>query len=819
MILKTLNTLFEPGDVVELRVLSKNKYKNKIGYFKDFEKLALKAAKLDSNDNANHNTYVTLNRCKPGIFARCPDELNSSSEISSATSANDIESRRWLLVDCDPDIPSGIPSNDEEHEACIEMAKRIRTDLMGLGWPDPVVADSGNGAHLLWRIDLPNDSDSLQLVTNILKALDRFYTEKDSVKIDIKNVDASRICKLHGTKVRKGFDTPEAGRPWRMSGLLHVPDEQFIVSREQLQSYADLYTCMQVPGPKKSFGPKDYRSGIEVKEWLERHHIEIAKEKEDSNGTKTYVLSTCPWDPSHTDNSAYVMQFASGAIVAKCHHNGCSGKEWIDLKKMFDNEPSAPRRDEIVRVSMQERSSTNTEFDVDSITTSLTNDADVDRLFAIHGHDLKYCREQKEWAKWNGRIWEISETVITEATRDMISLIRAQAVRQGTDKQRDLFLAYANKKESSTYKFFDTANLAAKDSRFHTSLSDFDVDPYLLNFENGVLNLKTFEFTKQETEMMLSKSVGYDYDPDARCDLFIKFLHEIFEDDEELILYIQRLMGYCLLGEIIEKCFTVFYGADGDNGKTVLLDILRAYVGSYAANARVETFLHDDHSKVGDDLAVLAGKRVITASEPEENARFAIGLLKRWSGREPITCRFLYGTDFTYVPQGHIVIAANNRPKIYEHTDAAWERVHIVPFNVKIPKNRQDKGLTKKLKAELPGIMNWAIRGLMNYYELGDLKSTDSMIQMTKDYRKNNDSVLQFFEECCEIDVDEKIVNTKIISRYKKYCSENGINPLGAKKFGEAFENIGKSSGFGCCYRDRYRIWTGIKLIMTNEYL
>ena len=807
-ILFALNTFFQPGDAVELRVLGKGKRSINSGYFRDFEKLAEAADKFDKTKN--HNIYVTINKVDAAAYARSPEKMASASEQPTTTSDDTISERRWLPIDLDPKRVSGVSSTDEEHARALAKAEIITLEMMNrFGWPAPVFADSGNGAHLLWNIKLPNRTssefaDGMILIESVIKAFAVMFND-EHVEIDTKMFNAARIIRLHGTTTRKGSDIPE--RPWRQSKILRVPEKIATVTVDQLKYLAELYAST-LSGSREPIVQQTY-GDLDVGKWLQEHNIEVYQSKPNRDGGMTYVLEQCPWNEEHTDHSAYVMQFKSGAVVAKCHHNSCREKGWGDLRRLFEPEiiihkaeKAAAEQTQAVTFSMPRDS-----FDLNSV-------GDLERLYALHPTDLKYCIETGAWMRWNGVKWKgriKDSTPVYEAMHDVLDMLVSQSADPQMDKDaKDRMQAYALKKGSSKM-FRDTIDLAESDPRFAVSILEFDQDPYILNTDNCVIDLKDFQAYDHDSDRLISKSVGYAYDEDAICPIFIKFLNEIFAGNEEIIAYLQRLIGYCLTGSMREKSFYIFWGPIGDNGKSVLTAVIRMLLGEYAATASINTFLYsrNEHS-ARDDLAALRGARVITMSEPEETARFAIGLIKNWTGRNPVTCRHLYGSLFTYIPTGKLLVETNLKPRIYERTEAAWDRVHLVPFEVTIPKEKQNKDLEQDLAEELPGILNWALDGLREYYRLDGLHPTINMRAETKQYRTENDSVKMFYDDCCTPLEHGKLSNNEMYSTYKLYCDGNGIKPLGVRKFIEALEPICKLTGGLIRRTNKGLIWFGL---------
>lgn len=212
-ILRTAQTLFEAGDVAEIRSLDGRKTMS--GYFNDFGALARQAARLDAGGS---QVYVTLNPVLPALLSRCGNRTESCPKAT--TKDDEIVRRRWLPIDLDPVRPSGISSTDDEKSAAFERAQEIKGFLAAKGWPEPLEADSGNGAHLLYRVDLPNDMESRDLVSGVLNSLDSMFSDS-TVDVDTSVSNAARIWKLYGTTARKGDDSED--RPHRRSMILRVP--------------------------------------------------------------------------------------------------------------------------------------------------------------------------------------------------------------------------------------------------------------------------------------------------------------------------------------------------------------------------------------------------------------------------------------------------------------------------------------------------------------------------------------------------------------------------------------------------------------------
>ena len=334
-VLHGVRVLFTPGQVIEVRAITDDGMAS--GYFDDPEQLAAKVDTLDGLPGMQ-GIYVTLNEVNPALLSRRANRIKTRLSKKDATTADaDILRRHWFPVDVDPVRPSGVSSTDEEHQAALDSAVRIADYLGGMGWPAPVFADSGNGAHLLYRIDLPNDDRNRDLVKRCLEVLSALFDD-DQTTVDTANHNAARIWKLYGTMSRKGDNTSD--RPHRRSRILSVPVEVEVVAEDFLDSLAAaLPSGAPDPALTRTKGPKQ---PINLASWLRDHNIIVRAEKPYQGGT-LFILDGCPFSGAHRDG-AFAIQFPSGAIYAGCHHASCGGgsQRWQELRERF--EPIADRR-------------------------------------------------------------------------------------------------------------------------------------------------------------------------------------------------------------------------------------------------------------------------------------------------------------------------------------------------------------------------------------------------------------------------------------------------------------------------------------------
>jgi hypothetical protein len=325
-----ISLLFDSNDVVEVRI-PKTRVGVVAGYFNDHALLAQAIHEADARYHAS-GVYYVLNRIAPALLGRAYNRLKERAEYTCAD--NNVLRRRWIPVDLDPVRPAGISSTDQEHTAAIERARIIAKDLSD-EWSWPIIADSGNGAHLLYRIDLPNNEESLARISGALAELDRRYSDA-TVRVDVTSANAARIWKAYGTVARKGDSIP--GRPHRLSRILEVPQ---VISDEALARFSSNST-----GQRK---PESTRIGFDMDGYLSRHAFEVLRRKpwQSHPGGLIFEVATCPFNADHTDGSA-AFTLADGVPGFSCKHNGCHSKNMKDVFAAYPDEPSVQPESETV---------------------------------------------------------------------------------------------------------------------------------------------------------------------------------------------------------------------------------------------------------------------------------------------------------------------------------------------------------------------------------------------------------------------------------------------------------------------------------------
>jgi putative DNA primase/helicase len=423
-------------------------------------------------------------------------------------------------------------------------------------------------------------------------------------------------------------------------------------------------------------------------------------------------------------------------------------------------------------------------------TTDVGNGA---RLVARHGRDLRFSHPWKTWLVWDGSRWTEDKTgEVMRRAKDTVASIYAEAAQAPNEEARKALASWAGRSES-VQRLKAMIESAQSEAGVAVLPENLDADPWLLNVENGTLDLRTAELRERRREDLITKLVPVSYDPDAQCPRWLAFLGEIMAGKQALVAYLQRVLGYCLTGRTSEQCFWILHGT-GANGKSVLVNTMRALSGDYAEQTPATTFMARRDQAGTNDLAKLRGARFVSAIESEDGQRLAEGLVKQLTGEDALTVRFLFQEFFTFKPAFKVVLATNHRPTIRGTDPAIWRRVRLVPFSVTIPADQQDRELGTKLLEELPGILAWAVEGCQQWLEDGSLRDPPEVLAATADYRAEQDRLADFIAECCVEGPGQTAPAGELYSAYREWSERAGEKPASQKWFGQRLKERGHNN-------------------------
>jgi len=441
-------------------------------------------------------------------------------------------------------------------------------------------------------------------------------------------------------------------------------------------------------------------------------------------------------------------------------------------------------------------------------TFSLTDTGNAERLVALHGPVIRFNWGRDVWHVWSGRHWEEDRTGRMEQIAKATARSIPDEATALTGEQYTKTLKWAASSESSG-KRQAMVDLARSEDNIPVQPHELDADPWLLNVANGTLNLRDGTLRAHRQDDLITRLIDVPYDPEATCPLFLAFLMRIFDNDEDLIGYVQRLVGYSLTGSTREQIMAIAYGT-GSNGKTTLLGTVRGLLGNYGQEADADSFMERRHEGIREDIADLDGARFVAASETADGKRLSEALVKKMTGGELLRARRLYENGYTFAPQFKVWLSTNHRPEIRGTEYAIWRRIRLVPFTVTIGDAEKDADLPGKLAAEYPGILTWAVRGCMDWQRNG-LNEPAAVMRATASYREDMDPLASWFADRCIVQRGIRTEHKLLHDDFVAYCENAGDEPVGARTFSDKLSERGHDvvRSNGKRYRKGLRLRTG----------
>lgn len=433
-----------------------------------------------------------------------------------------------------------------------------------------------------------------------------------------------------------------------------------------------------------------------------------------------------------------------------------------------------------------------------------TDTGNAERLVFHCGEELRYCYELGKWLIWNGRQWAPDNSgEIYRRAKDTVRQIGGEAIQIYDENERRAMLKWALSSESRSRQR-DMITLA--ESHLPVAQDQLDIDPWLLNVQNGTLDLKSGELMPHKKEQLLTKICPVKY-REIKSPLWEGFLKRVLPD-AEVRAFVQRSIGYSLTGDCSEEVLFFLYGT-GRNGKSKFIEAIQYIMGDYASTTRPEVLMEKKHDAIPVELASLKGVRFTSTIETGHGQRFAESLIKQITGGDELQVRYMRQDPFTYKPQFKIWLASNNKPDIRGRDQGIWSRIMLIPFTVMIPPKERDKQLGDKLKTEGEAILAWAVEGCLAWQEQG-LNPPKQVLDAVSDYQEETDRLSGFFEDCCEFMPQVKATTKELYSAYEMWCEDNGEAPVRKTTFAKMLSERGFSSvriGPGGT-----RGWEGIKL-------
>ena len=405
------------------------------------------------------------------------------------------------------------------------------------------------------------------------------------------------------------------------------------------------------------------------------------------------------------------------------------------------------------------------------------------RFTARHRDALRYVPEWGRWLKWDGTRWahDTRREVFDMAREVCRAAMRALLEKADTEPKRQRI----RERLGSKATVWNVVAMAGTDPAHAVTVEQLDADPWALNTPGGTIDLQSGLMRSHDPAELHTKCTAAT--PGGECPEFSSFLERVLPD-ASVRDYVQRLAGYALTGSTRERNLPFAYGT-GQNGKGTLWHTIRAALGDYGLEIPAETLMESHNDRHPTELAVLRGARLVIGSEVDTGRRWNESRLKRLTGGDPISARFIARDQFEFEPTHTLVIVGNHKPGLRTVDEAIRSRIHLIPFMVTIPEAERDKDLPERLRAECGGILAWALAGCLDWQASG-LRAPEAVTRATEGYLSAEDSIGQWLDECTAR--RGQVTLKAAHASYREWCESNGgQSPLGRNTFADQLEDRG----------------------------
>lgn len=419
-----------------------------------------------------------------------------------------------------------------------------------------------------------------------------------------------------------------------------------------------------------------------------------------------------------------------------------------------------------------------------------TDMGNAERMANRYGSSIRFCRPWKKWLVWDGQRW-IQDDLgrVNVMAKTTIRKIYEEAAGAFDTSDREKLAKWAIKCEASA-RIGGLLQLVWSEPRVPIIPAALDPDPWLFNCPNGTVELKTGTMRRHDRSDLITRMSPVEFDPIATCPLWEETIERVFAANVELIGFVRRLFGLALTGDVSEQILPIFFG-EGGNGKSTILNTLLDIMGSDYAIVAPPGLLFAKHNEGHPtDKASLFGMRLVVDLESAEDARLNEALVKQLTGSDRISARRMREDFWTFLPTHKLILCTNNQPAVSETKSAIWRRLKLVPFAVEIPEAEQRTDLPKRLKAEYPGILAWAVRGCVEWVNHG-LQTPKVIQDATAEYRAEEDALATFLNQECKRLEGARVKASTLYQRFVDQADRRGPNRMSRQAFGRAMKKKG----------------------------
>lgn len=621
------------------------------------------------------------------------------------------------------------------------------------------------GARVVFLFDVPtNDRNAYQLAARGAAGAVMAQLRELDIPLNINPKEAEDPA-----RIAYAPNTYAKGRP-RSAEVIVLRDEPYPIA--DLHTWAREYPPDKTsPSPTKDSAPKVNGFAAQAPDVMLGALRQARDLYRRDAGAGKHIIR-CPWGFTHTtgdDEAAYFEAAPSngGRGGFKCLHQHCESRNIDDLRGFLEID--------------DERSGIETK-------SSLTDAGNAERFIARHGRAVRYVHGWGRWLLWDGSHWAADERgEIRELMIETARSLLLEAQKAGSREEAEQLVRHALTSQRRD-RIMAALDLASSMPPIAVVPDELDRDPDILNVPNGEIDLRTGRLLPHDPAHLTMKLAPIAYDSAAGAPTWDAFLARVIPDPE-VRAYVQRAVGYSLTGDVSEHAVFFCYGT-GANGKTTFLETCREMLGEgeYAKAAQPDLLLAKRQDRHPVERADLRGMRLVSAMEAGEGRSWDEARVKELTGGDTISARLMYGSPFSFTPSHKFWVAANHKPRVSGTDLGFWRRVHLIPFTVTIPEAERDPDLRAKLRAELPGILRWAVEGALEWRR-GGLRPPPAVTQATKEYRSAEDVIGAFLDECTT--PGEKVEQPALYKTYRAWAERSGERYLSARAFGEALEERG----------------------------
>ncbi len=395
----------------------------------------------------------------------------------------------------------------------------------------------------------------------------------------------------------------------------------------------------------------------------------------------------------------------------------------------------------------------------------------ADAFIGAHGQDWRFIPNLGRWYHWTGQLWKhVEDVVLLSALRLFVQSSIGKYCSLSGSTRKKLLESVTRAYESSGLSSIEKSCRVVED--ISVNVEELDKIEYLLTCRNCTIDLRTLVQLDFDREHYITKSINGSYDPSAKCPKWERFIKHALNNDSELIRYVQKCVGYTLLGGNPKRKLWLVFDNKTATGKSTFLNVISALIGDYSVSVGFEAFASNRKDlEVKRERAMLHGKRLVTISECDEGYQLSVNAVKQVTGNDPLNARNLNEREFTFKPQFKVWFATNKLPRLRDADEAYWDRARVIPFRVHIPEQERIMDLDKRIiESELDGVLMWALQGLNEYHIEKGFGSEPEQVQLaTRAWQEDTDQVYSFTKECCETVEQGSVSHADLFAAFQEW--------------------------------------------------